>query len=198
MKKTILLFVTFLATITVSAQSRMSYSLEFVTGVGVGKGPLVSFTPEFVAQYNMGGFILGAGAGVRYARPCLVYISDKGRRFHNEIDIPVFLRLGFGKANFFANVDAGYAIGVIGDPGPEYVPGAKKDFPYDGLFFEPHIGLKVGRHGALALGLLLQQSTINIHEIKGITIDGENMDALYSSMSNAFTPAITLRYVLGF
>ena len=195
MKKTILLFVTFLATIAVSAQSRMSYSLEFVAGVGVGKGPQVSFSPEFVAQYDFGGgFSIGAGTGVRYARPCKVYDSKHGRGFHDEVDIPVFLRLGFGKSKFFTHVDAGYAIGVFGYPGVDYVPGAKKDFLYDGLFVEPQVGLKVGRRGAFALGVLLQQS-----DWHNQVWDVDKTTTVYvRDTKNAFTPAITLRYVVGF
>ena len=173
----------------------MSYSLEFVAGVGVGKGPLATFTPEFVASYNLGGFIIGAGVGARYARPCNVYDSKQGRGFKNELDIPVFLRLGFGKAMFFANVDAGYAIGVLGYPGVDYVPGGKKNFPYDGLFIEPHVGLKVGRNSALALGLLLQQS--DWHNQTRDVVDGNTVIFVHD-YKNAFTPAITLRYALSF
>lgn len=194
MKKTILFFVTFLATIAVSAQSRMSYSLEFVAGVGVGKGPQVSFSPEFVAQYNLGDLVMGVGAGVRYARPCKVYDTKHGRGFHDEVDIPVFLRLGYGKSKFFTHVDAGYAIGVLGYPGVDYVPGAKKDFLYDGLFFEPQVGLKVGRRGAFALGVLLQQSDWH-NQVWDV---GETTTVYVRDTKNAFTPAITLRYVLEF
>ena len=63
MKKNLIsLFVMFLASITLSAQSGMTYSWEFVAGVGVGRGPQVSITPEFVAQYDLGGgFRIGAG-----------------------------------------------------------------------------------------------------------------------------------------
>lgn len=195
MKRFILILVLGAASFTLSAQSQMSYSLEFVAGVGVGKGPLATFTPEFVASYNMGGFIIGAGVGARYARPCDLYDSKHGRGFQNELDIPVFLRLGFGKAKFFANVDAGYAICVIGRSGIDYVPGEKKYMPYDGLFVEPHVGLKVGRRSALALGLLLQQSSWHNQVWDGV---GENAVIYVHDYKNVFTPAITLRYALSF
>ena len=75
----ITLLVMFLATITLSAQSGMTYSWEFVAGVGVGKGPQVSLTPEFIAQYDLGGGLrIGAGVGTRFARPCVQYITRKG------------------------------------------------------------------------------------------------------------------------
>lgn len=193
MKKTALLFMMFLATITLSAQSRMSYAFERVAGVGVGKGPKVSFTPELVAQYNLGGFIMGAGAGVRYALPCKVYDTTHGRRIgDHELDIPVFLRLGFGKSKFFIHMDAGYAFGVLGYPGVGYVPGAKKDFLYDGLFFEPQVGWKVGLRGALALGVLLQKSDWR-YQIRDVV--GDTTTVYLSDLISAFTPAITLRYV---
>ena len=194
MKKTVLLLILGLVSFSLSAQSRMSYSLEFVAGVGVGKGPLVSFSPEFVAQYNLGDFVMGVGAGVRYARPCKVYDTKHGRGFHDEVDIPVFLRLGFGKSKFFTHVDAGYAIGVLGYPGVDYVPGAKKDFLYDGLFVEPQVGLKVGRRGAFALGVLLQQSDWHNQVWELFT----TTTVYVRDTKNAFTPAITLRYVVGF
>lgn len=195
MKRFLLILVLGVASFTLSAQSQMSYSLEFVAGVGIGKGPLATFTPEFVASYNMGGFIVGAGVGARYARPNSVYDSKHGRYFQHELDIPVFLRLGYGKAKFFANVDAGYALCVIGRSGIDYEPGEKKYMPYDGLFVEPHVGLKVGRNSAFALGLLLQQSSWHNQTWDSV---GEKTVINLHDYKKVFTPAITLRYALSF
>ena len=205
MKKTVLLLVLGLASFSLSAQSRMSYSLEFVAGVGVGKGPQVSITPEFVAQYDLGGgFRIGAGAGTRFARPCLQYFTEFGshhRSFCNELDIPVFMRLGYGKEKLYANMDVGYAIcaltlydwGWAGDGWSE----GRKEPSYDGFFIEPQVGWKVGRRSALALGLLLQQSAVSdyvkLHVDTPTISYGHKITAL-----NVFTPAITLRYVVGF
>lgn len=184
----------------------MTYSWEFIAGVGVGKGPQALFTPEFVAQYDLGcGFRIGAGAGTRFGRPCLQYITKNGaksRSFTNELDIHVFMRLGYGKEKLYVQVDAGYAIGILGFPGVNYDgPGLySKDFPYNGLFVEPQIGWKVGRRSALAQGLLFQQSTVSNHVT---TETGTMNDPSYSIKTkvntlNIFTPAVTLRYVLGF
>ena len=205
MKKTVLLLVLGLASFSLSAQSRMSYSLEFVAGVGVGKGPQVSFSPEFVAQYDLGGgFRIGAGVGTRFARPCLQYITrngSKSRDFCNELDIPVFLRLGYGKEKLYAHLDAGYAICALtlydwGWAGDGWVEG-RKEPSYDGFFIEPQVGWKVGRRSALALGLLLQQSAVSdyvkLHVDTPTISYGHKITAL-----NVFTPAITLRYVVGF
>ena len=161
------LFVMFLASITLSAQSGMTYSWEFVAGVGVGKGPQVSITPEFVAQYDLGGgFRIGAGVGTRFARPCLQYITrngSKSRDFCNELDIPVFLRLGYGKEKLYANLDAGYAIGALALFDWGWIPGGRTEPIYNGFFVEPQVGWRVGRRSALALGLLIQQSTVSNH-----------------------------------
>ena len=204
MKKTALLLVLGWVSLSLSAQSRMSYSLEFVAGVGVGKGPQAMFTPEFVAQYDLGsGFGIGAGVGTRFARPCLQYITrngSKSRTFSNELDIPVFLRLGYGKEKFYANLDAGYAIGALSFYGLGMIPGGRKEPNYNGFFVEPQVGWKVGSRSAFALGLLFQQSIVSNHVT---TETGTWGDPSYSTSSkvttlNIFTPAVTLRYVLGF
>ena len=206
MKKTVLLLVFGLASITLSAQSRLSYSWEFVAGVGVGKGPHFSFTPEFIAQYDLGGgFRIGAGVGTRFARPCLQYFTKNGsheRSFCNELDIPVLMRLGYGKEKLYANLDAGYAICGLSfyEWGWTGTGEGRKEPSYDGFFVEPQVGWKVGRRSALALGLLFQQSTVSD---RVTTENGSWPDPSYSISTkvtslNVFTPAITLRYVLGF
>lgn len=205
MKKTVLLLVLGLATLSLSAQSRMSYSLEFVTGVGVGKGPQAIFTPEFVAQYDLGSVLrIGAGVGTRFVRPCLQYITENEssprRTFCNELDIPVFMRLGYGKEKLYANLDAGYAIGALSFFGAGWAGQGKKEPSYSGFFVEPQFGWKVGTRSAFALGLLLQQSTVSNHVT---TENGTLNDPSYSTSTkvttlNVLTPAITLRYVLGF
>ena len=56
---------------------------------------------SYITQYELGsGFRIGAGAGFRLVLPCLQYITTNGtheRTFCDELDVPVFLRLGFGK-----------------------------------------------------------------------------------------------------
>ena len=205
MKKTVLLLVLGLASFSLSAQSRMTYSWEFVAGVGVGKGPQLSFTPEFIAQYDLGsGLRIGAGVGTRFARPCLQYITKNGssprRTFCNELDIPVFMRVGYGKEKLYANLDAGYAIGALALFDWGWKPGGRTEPIYNGFFVEPQVGWRVGRRSALALGLLIQQSTVSNHDT---TENGTWGDPSYSireevNTLNVFTPAVTLRYVVGF
>jgi hypothetical protein len=205
MKKTVLLLFWGLASLSLSAQSRMTYSWEFVAGVGVGKGPQFSFTPEFIAQYDLGsGLRIGAGVGTRFARPCLQYITKNGssprRTFCNELDIPVFMRVGYGKEKLYANLDAGYAIGALALFDWGWKPGGRTEPIYNGFFVEPQVGWRVGRRSALALGLLIQQSTVSNHVT---TENGTWGDPSYSireevNTLNVFTPAVTLRYVVGF
>ena len=102
MKKSISVIIFLLVSILLPAQSRFSCSLELMSGAGVWKGPLFTVAPELVVQYDLGaGFKMGVGTGARYTMPCLQYITNNGthpeRSFCNELDIPVFLRFGYGK-----------------------------------------------------------------------------------------------------
>ena len=204
MKKTVLLLVLGLASFSLSAQSGMTYSWEFVAGVGVGRGPQVSITPEFVAQYDFGGgFRIGAGVGTRFARPCLQYITrngSKSRAFCNELDIPVFMRLGYGKEKLYANLDAGYAIGALALFDWGWIPGGRTEPIYNGFFVEPQVGWRVGRRSALALGLLIQQSTVSNHVTTEYGTKGDPSYSIGTKVTtlSVFTPAVTFRYVLGF
>ena len=201
MKKSIFVIILLLASLLLPAQSRISCSLELVAGAGVWKGPLFTAAPEFVVQYDLGaGFKVGAGTGARYSKPCLQYITTNGtnpeRSFCNELDIPVFLRFGYGKEKLFANLDAGYAIDILSFYGSDWTPGGDKEACYNGLFFEPQIGWRMTRRSALALGILLQQSTV---ERYAITENGEHGTPSYSITAEVynqhlFSPAITLRY----
>ena len=204
MKKIIVLLILFLTTLSLHAQNRFSYSVEVSAGVGVGRGPQATVTPQFVANYDIGSsFKLGAGVGLRFASPCLQYITKNGtheQTFCDEFDIPVFLRLGYGKEKCYANVDAGYAICVLSFYRSGWVPGGKKEPCYSGFFVEPHIGIKMGNHSALALGVLLQQSVVSNHVN---TVTGTMGDPSYSESGtitnqNLMTPAITLRYAFFF
>ena len=205
MKKIFCLLILCLATISLKAQDHFACSLEVTAGVGIGRGPLVTAAPQFVVQYGLdGGFKLGAGAGIRFAKPCLQYITsngaDKHRTFCDEYDIPVFLRLGYGREKFFANVDAGYAIGLLSFYGRGWVPGGRKEPCYNGFFVDPHVGMRIGRHSALALGVLLQRSIVSDH---AHTESGTMDDPSYSvsvtvARQKLLTPAITLRYAFLF
>ena len=176
-------FLLCLAGLSLQAQDRWIYSAELTAGVGFKQGPLFFVTPQFTAQYPLGGgFTAGAGIGFRIGRPCYQYSVLNGsgsRSFRTELDIPLYLRLGYGKEHFFAHLDAGYAVGI---------------FTRYGFFFEPQLGWKFGRRSALALGFLLQRSQF---------IDSwEERDGASSSQKSQsrkqFTPALTLRYSILF
>ena len=204
MKKIFFLLTLCLLALPARAQGRFSFSLEIAAGAGFGHGPQFTVTPLFASQYDLGGgFRIGAGAGIRFAKPCLQHITQRGnsrRNFCNEFDIPVFLRLSYGIKTFFASVDTGYSIGILSYYGPDWIPGGKKAPSYNGFFAEPQIGLTLGRHSALALGVLLQQSLVDekIH-----TEVGKMGDPNYSSSTTSFskrllTPAVTIRYAFRF
>ena len=109
----------------------------------------------------------------------------------------MFMRLGYGKEKLYANLDAGYALCALSFFGPGWAGEGKKEPNYNGFFVEPQVGWKVGRRSALALGLLLQQSAVSdyvkLHVDTPTISYGHKITAL-----NVFTPAITLRYVVGF
>ena len=194
MKRTLCVIVLCIAALwSMSAQSKFSYTLELKAGAGFGHGPVALFTPEFVAQYDLGGgLIAGAGAGARLALPCLSYNTKNGkydgRTTVGEIDIPVFLRFGYGMDKIYANLDAGYAIGI--GAGTFASGGGPMEAIYDGLFVEPHIGWRINGRSAIALGALFQQSTV---ADRVVIDDGSSMRESYQTR-NRLTPAITLRY----
>ena len=100
----------------------------------------------------------------------------------------------------FLKLDAGYSIGLYGHYQSGVEPGGKKAPSYYGLFFEPHIGVKFGKRSALALGVLLQKSTVSAHVI---TETGTMGDPSWSSTGEVstqrvLTPATTLRYCVSF
>ena len=201
MKKLLLVAFICLASLSLRAQSPFTFSLEASAGVGVWKGPLFTVNPTFVAQYNLfDNLRIGAGAGIRFAMPCLQYITDNGvfreRSFVREWDLPVFLRLGYGKNKLFANLDAGYAFAILSYYGGDWIPGGKKDPSYNGFFFGPQIGYSFSQRHALALGVLLQQSVVDDY---GKFSGGEGESYYVGSnvtRQKIFTPAITLRYCL--
>ena len=173
-------FLLCLAGLSLQAQDRWIYSAELTAGVGFKQGPLFFVTPQFTAQYPLGGgFTAGAGIGFRIGRPCYQYN----------------LRLGYGKEHFFAHLDAGYAVGIFTRyPGDEVGGSNKKDPRYSGFFFEPQLGWKFGRKSALALGFLLQRSKFfdSWKERDGASI------IQGSKSRKQFTPALTLRYSILF
>jgi hypothetical protein len=65
---------------------------------------------------------------------------------------------------------------------------------YKGFFVDPHVGMKLGRRGALALGVLFQQS---VADDQVLTLSG-NSTSLTSIRRNLLTPAINLRYAFLF
>jgi len=112
------------------------------------------------------------------------------------MDVPLFARIGYGKDRFFTNLDAGYAFSIISFYGADWIPGGKKDPCYNGLFFEPQAGWKIGRRSSLALGLLLQHSIVNdhLHTEYGDLGSSSYYTSVEVTTKKPFTPALTLHY----
>lgn len=180
------------------AQNNLSYSLETAAGAGFGKGPLFTLCPQFVFQDKFdSGIVLGMGAGMRFAMPCVQYNTNNGvgsRDCGMELDLPLFLRIGYGKNHFFSNVDAGYAIGVIATTNLGAVSGGRTKLSYNGLFCEPQVGWKLNERHALALGVLFQNSTYKDCVVTQV----DDMVSKEVTTRNQFTPAITFRYIFFF
>lgn len=126
-----------------------------------------------------GGLKLGGGVGVRFAKPVTTLSKNNyydSTHYDNEVDLPLFVRISYGKSRLTASLDAGYAFGLWSVYSKEAIPGGNRKPTYRGLFLEPQLGLRIGKDSVLSLGVLLQQTT-----------DVLNLD-------NVLTPAATLRY----
>lgn len=212
MKKVLLLLAITLVPILASAQNRLTLSAEISTGVGVvdtdfktgigvvDREAIISITPEFVAQYNLDShWRVGAGLGVRLSSSYGLNYFPRSNE-HIEMDMPLFLRVGYNLGNIYASVDAGYTLGLVARYGLGMLPGGWDDCDYDGLFIEPQIGWRIDAHNSVALGLLLQQSTIQ----KSTTTENGTKGSPGYSVSfkseqvTLFVPAVSLRYAYHF
>ena len=200
MKRILCLIVLGLVAVSMMAQDRFSSAFEISAGTGMARGPLVVVTPQYVAQYNLvGGLYLGAGAGLRIAAPCRQYVIENGQYDHStyneELDIPLFLRVGYKDSMLLASIDAGYAVPALAFSLGS-VPGGLMDPGYGGLFFEPQIGIHLGQKSYLSFGMLWQKSIVMDYVIT-YPADHSSYSGTVTTR-NIFTPAITLRYGVSF
>lgn len=213
MKKVLLLLAIILALPTLaSAQDRLTISAEVSTGVGivdtdfktgigvVDREAIISLTPKFVAQYNIDShWRVGGGLGIRLSSS--YKLKDFPRKNeHNELDIPLFLRVGYNLDRLYASIDAGYTLGLVARYGFGLVPGGWDDCDYDGLFVEPQIGWRIDSRNSVALSLLLQQSTIQ----KRTTTENGTMGSpdysitFKSEQVTTLVPTVSLHYAYNF
>lgn len=213
MKKGLLLLAIILAVPTLaSAQDRLTISAEVSTGVGivdtdfktgigvVDREAIISLTPKFVAQYNIDShWRVGGGLGIRLSSS--YKLKDFPRRNeHNELDIPLFLRVGYNLDRLYASIDAGYTLGLVARYGFGLDPGGWDDCDYDGLFVEPQIGWRIDSRNSVALSLLLQQSTIQ----KRTTTENGTMGSpdysitFKSEQVTTLVPTVSLYYAYNF
>ena len=213
MKKGLLLLAIILALPTLaSAQDRLTISAEVSTGVGivdtdfktgigvVDREAIISLTPKFVAQYNIDShWRVGGGLGIRLSSS--YKLKDFPRRNeHNELDIPLFLRVGYNLDRLYASIDAGYTLGLVARHGFGLDQGGWDDCDYDGLFVEPQIGWRIDSRNSVALSLLLQQSTIQ----KRTTTENGTMGSpgysitFKSEQVTTLVPTVSLHYAYNF
>jgi len=185
----------FLTAFSAQAQKKIFHSFELAAGFGFAKGPIFTVYPQYVLKTEVGsGFILGAGTAIRISMPCYSYSTNNNGevdKYHSiELDVPLFFRVGYGKDQYYFNLDAGYTIGTVAA-----MPGAIPIFfnspHYEGFFFEPQFGWKTGGRNSFALGLLLQQ---NLVQSTYVLLE-EGSYTSTTEYEKVFTPAITLRYV---
>lgn len=212
MKKVLLLLAITLVPILTSAQNRLTLSAEISTGVGVvdtdfktgigvvDREAIISLTPEFVAQYNIDShWRVGGGLGIRLSSSYELKYFPRSNK-HIEMDMPLFLRVGYNLGNIYASVDAGYTLGLVARYGRGYVPGGWDDCDYDGLFVEPQIGWRIDSRNSVAVGLMLQQSTIQ----KRTTTENGTMGSpdysvtFKSEQVTTLVPSVSLRYAYNF
>lgn len=174
---------------------------DFKTGIGVvDREAIISLTPKFVAQYNIDShWRVGGGLGIRLSSS--YKLKDFPRRNeHNELDIPLFLRVGYNLDRLYASIDAGYTLGLVARHGFGLVPGGSDDCDYDGLFVEPQIGWRIDSRNSVALSLLLQQSTIQ----KRTTTENGTMGSpdysitFKSEQVTTLVPTVSLHYAYNF
>ena len=212
MKRILLLLAITLVPILTSAQNRLTLSAEISTGVGVvdtdfktgigvvDREAIISITPEFVAQYNLDShWRVGAGLGIRLSSSYKLKGFPR-KNEHNELDMPLFLRVGYNLDRLYASIDAGYTLGLVARYGFGFAPGGWDDCDYDGLFVEPQIGWRIDSRNSVALSLLLQQSTIQ----KRTTTENGTMGSpdysvtFKSEQVTTLVPSVSLRYAYNF
>ena len=184
-----------LLAVSAQAQKRWDLSLEQEVGVGVGYGPKVVATTEFVAACRLGSmFSIGPGVGFRVNVPLTTYKIQNGvpsKQYLTTLGIPLFVRLGLQGRIWYVRADAGYTLDLVGISNDKDVIVAPH---LDGFFLEPHAGVFLGKHSTIGLGVQLQDATVTKMEI---TRQGDLL--IGSSQSNKkLVPAITLRYAFRF
>ena len=213
MKKVILLLAIILALPTLAlAQDRLTISAEVSTGVGivdtdfktgigvVDREAIISLTPKFVAQYNIDShWRVGGGLGIRLSSSYELKNFPRQNE-HNELDMPLFLRVGYNLDRLYASIDAGYTLGLVAIYGFGMIPGGLDDCDYDGLFVEPQIGWRIDAHNSIALSLLLQQSTIQKSTTteNGTKGSPDYSIAFKSEQVTTLVPSVSLRYAYNF
>ena len=207
---TIVLVILVSFSMTGFAQRTTSWTIEAAAGgYKILNGPEYSFGADVVKLYKTGQFEVGGGVGVTFLRalrydyvgPDLEFSLDYPHNsiYSNEVILPLFLRAKRDVGElFFASLDAGYSFNLHNKTnevliGTKALPLFYEDndgtFKTCGFFFEPQIGLKVGRCVFLGLGAMLQNSK---YIKSGEKYKEENHVIRYSERKETLVPSLRI------
>ena len=198
----ILLFVLSVNAFSQEKPTKWAYWAEQSLGVGFGIGPNPAAYggSTFTAVYKIGELLsVGAGAGIRASFPTYslshinagVPVRDT---FIFELDFPVYVRAGLVGRKAFFFLDAGYTLGALGLTLPPAAPVGLVKTCNNGFFFDPQIGYKLGKHSAISLGVLIQNTGYRLRE----KVREEDSFSEVVKTATAWTTAINIRYAYVF
>ena len=198
MKRTLIILCALLAGVLAKGQS-------FEMGVTAGSALTscqIDAGVDFAAVFNvLPGLDLGAGTGVRFARPMRSKTIEKtladestSRKYSSELGIPVFGRIRYTfPGSYWVMVDAGYRFGIFNNE--DNLPGgAEKKYNAKGVFIEPQVGFNFGSRFSLGAGMTLQHLSMNETTIQ------QSGDIIYQEMKDIhpWAPIAFLRFGIQF
>lgn len=167
MRKMFLLFAGLFVCGMACAQSSLSLTVEAVVG-GSTKG----YGPQYVAGSEVYGMLtmpwglgVGVGVGLEQNNAVATVTNYDTRNFTGELMAPIFLRVQYDLgSHIYAAVNAGKAM-CLNVSGPYKWDVEQWRQSSDGLFFEPQIGMPLGKHLRIALGGRIQRGTAGYEEL---------------------------------
>lgn len=144
------------------------FELGVLTGSSLNGTSQVDFGLDIAYMYPLTTHLeIGAGAGIRYARP-LFEISDLNetrdgvsthtvtKDYFNEMAVPFFARVRYSlPQSFYLQTDAGYRFALLEILEWFFTPEAKR---MSGVYFEPQVGYMLDPKRSLAIGVSIQNS----------------------------------------
>lgn len=156
------------ALLLVTAAYGQPFELGVLAGTSLNGTSQVDFGMDIAYMYPLTTHLeIGAGAGIRYARP-LYEISDLNKTrdgvsthtvtkdYFNEMAVPFFARIRYSlPQRFYLQTDAGYRFALLEILEWFFTPEAKR---MSGVYFEPQVGYMLDPKRSLAIGVSIQNS----------------------------------------